>query len=199
MPAVTEDFGGNPIAAACRKCESVFSYQVTLHARGNHFSEEVRYYFKSGCVRMEFISPFHGSVLTYNPSSKEVRLKPLPFLNHVIPLSPDSHMVRSSAGHRVDQSDIGSLLRAITTLQSKGKTSMAGDDVLSGRNTMIIRIVGDDDADVCGIHRYDLWLEKKTFLPLKVTTYNSEEELIEEVVMDDLEINVDLPDDLFRL
>jgi hypothetical protein len=199
MPALNRDFGGDPVAIACRKYEPVFSYQVTLRSRGNHFSEEIRYYYKAGCVRMEFISPFSGAVLTYNPVTKEVRLKPLQFLNHAIPLSPSSRMIRSSAGHRVDQSDIGALLRAITTLQAKGTTSVVGDDVLSGKNALIVRIEGNDDAEVCGIHRYDLWLEKKTYLPLKVTTYNFEEELIEEVVMDDLEINVDLPDDLFRL
>lgn len=199
MSILNRDFTDDPVAIACRNYDAVFSYQVTLRSRGKHFSEEIRYYYKSGHIRMEFIKPFRGTVLTYNPITREVRLKPLQVLNHIIPLSPDSHMIRSSAGHTVDQSDIGSLLRAITTLQAMGVTCIAGDEVLAGRETLLVRVTGNDDVAVCGIHRYDLWLEKKSFLPLKVSSYDSAEELTEEIVMDDLEINIDLSDDLFRL
>lgn len=199
MLASNRESTADPVAIACRNYETVLTYQVTLQSRGRHFSEKIRYYYKSGFVRMEFITPFHGTVLTYNPITKEVRLKPLQILNHVITLSPDSNMIRSSAGHKVDQSDIGSLLRAITELQAMGVTCIAGDEVIAGRETMLVRVTGNDDAAVCGIHRYDLWLEKKTFLPLKVASYDSAEELTEEVVMDDLEINIGLPDDLFCL
>jgi hypothetical protein len=108
-------------------------------------------------------------------------------------------MIRSSAGHKVDQSDIGSLLRAIMALQAMGVTCIAGDEVLAGRETILVRVTGNDNAAVCGIHRYDLWLEKKTLLPLKVASYDSTEELTEEVIMDDLEINIGLSDDLFHL
>jgi len=199
MPAHNINITGNLVAIALRNYNSVESYRVTLRSRGKHFSEEIRYYYKSGFIRMEFIRPFCGTVLTYNPLVKEVRLKPLQFVDHVITLSPESLVIRSSAGHRVDQSDIGSLLCAVAKLQAEGRICVAGDDVLAGRETILFRVVGNNDVNVCGIHRYDLWLEKKFFLPVKVVSYDLSEELLEEVVMDDLEINIDLPDDLFRL
>ena len=108
-------------------------------------------------------------------------------------------MIQSSAGHKVGESDIGSLLGIVEKLQSNGKTYIMGDESLSGRQTIQVRITGIEDFTICGIHRYDLWLDKKTYLPLKIVSYDLLEEVIEEVLMDDLEIDLYLPDDLFNL
>ena len=108
-------------------------------------------------------------------------------------------MIQSSAGHRVDESDIGSLLGIVAKLQSNGKTYIMGDESLSGRQTVLVRVTGNGDFTVCGIHRYDLWLDKMTYLPLKIVSYDLREGVIEEVLMDDLEIDLDLPDSLFQL
>jgi outer membrane lipoprotein-sorting protein len=48
------------------------------------------------------------------------------------------------------------------------------------------------------VHRCLLWLDAKTFLPVKTMTYNESGELLEEVVMDHLEVNIALPDTLFE-
>jgi len=199
MSAHNTEITGDPVAISRRNYEAVASYQVTLRSRGRNFSEEIRYYYKSGCIRMEFIKPFCGAVLTYDPTRKEVRLKPLRILNRVLSLSPDSHVIRSSAGHRIDESDIGSLLRAVARLQANGMTCAAGEGVLSGREIMLVRVTGNDAAAVCGVHRYDLWLDKESYLPLKVVSRGLMDDVIEEVTMDDLETNVDLADGLFHL
>jgi len=148
---------------------------------------------------MEFIKPLPGVILTYNPIKKEVRLRPFRFIDHVVTLSPDNDMIQSSGGHKVDESDIGSLLKIVTKLQANGKTYLMGDESLSGRQTVLVRVTGIEDFTVCGIHQYDLWLDKMTYLPLKVVSYDLREGVIEEVLMDDLEIDLDLPDDLFNL
>ena len=196
MPIASRD---NPIAVALKNYENVRTYQVTLRSRSDHFTEEIRYYYKAGYVRMEFSKPFHGAILTYNPLKKEVRLKPLQILDHVVTLSPDNALVKSSGGHAVNESDIGSLLGVVAKLQSNGQTYIVGDEDLSGRQTLLVRVSGNGDFTVRGIHRYDLWLDKKTYLPLKAVSYDPAEGLIEEVLMDDLEIDPDLPDHLFNL
>jgi len=87
----------------------------------------------------------------------------------------------------------------VVKLQSNGETSILGDESLSGRQTVLVRVTGIGDFTVCGIHQYDLWLDKKTYLPLKIVAYDLCEGVIEEVLMDDLEIDIDLPDDFFHL
>ena len=199
MPLVSNDDPGNPEAIAMRNYRNITTYQVTLRSKSHNSLEEIRYYYKSAFIRMEFIRPIPGMVLTYNPLKKEVRLRAFRFIDHVVTLSSDNEIIHSSAGHRVDESDIGSLLGIVEKLQSNGETDILGDENLSGRQTVLVRVTGTRDFTVCGIHRYDLWLDKKTYLPLKIISYNLREEIIEEVLMDDLETGPDLPDSLFNL
>ena len=148
---------------------------------------------------MEFIKPFSGMILTYNPAKKEVRLKPLRMAGRIVSLSPDNPMVRSSAGHKVDESDIGSLLGVIATLQTNGETCISGTQCLSGNDTLQMKITGNDSFTFRGIHQYDLWLDKKTCLPMKAVSYGLKGELIEELFLDNLIIDIVLPDEFFCL
>lgn len=199
MPSVSTDSPDNPVAIALSNYRNITTYKVTLRSKSNNSIEEIRYYYKSAYIRMEFIKPVPGVVLTYNPVKKEVRLRTFRFINHVVTLSPDNEMIQSSAGHKVNESDIGSLLGIVEKLQSNGKTHIMGDESLSGRQTLLVRVTGIEDFNICGVHRYDLWLDKITYLPLKIVSYDPREEVIEEVLMDDLEIDPDLPDSLFNL
>jgi hypothetical protein len=199
MLSFSTDNTDNPVVVALKNYKNVKTYQVTLRSKCNHVFEEIRYYYRSGYIKMEFIRPRRGVILIYDPIKKEVRLKPFGSVNYVVTLSPDNAMIQSSAGHKVDESDIGSLLRVVAKLQSNGKTSILGDEDLSGRQTTLVRVTGNEEYTICGIHQYDLWLDKKTCLPLKIVSYDLREGIIEEVLMDDLEIDLDLPDELFHL
>ena len=199
MHLVSEGNPDDPVAAALRNYGNITTYQVTLRSKSHNSFEEIRYYYKSAHIRMEFIKPIPGAVLIYDPDKKEVGLRPFRFTDHVLTLSPDNIIIQSSAGHRVDESDIGSLLRIVAKLQSKGETNILGEESLSGRQTVMVRVAGIGDFTVFGVHRYDLWLERTTYLPLKIVSYDLRVEVIEEVLMDDLEINIVLPDNLFQL
>jgi hypothetical protein len=199
MPLDSRDNPDNPLAIALRNYGSITTYQVTLRSKSHNSSEEIRYFYKSAYIRMEFIQPLPGVILTYDPIKKQVRLRPFRFTDHVVTLRPDNEIIRSSAGHRVDESDIGSLLGIVAKLQANGKTYIMGDESLSGRQTVLVKVTGIEDFTVCGIHQYDLWLDKMTYLPLKIVSYDLRDGIIEEVLMDDLEIDIDLPDSLFYL
>ena len=149
---------------------------------------------------MEFIRPHKGAVLVYNPTKKEVRLRPFGFLKFfVLTLSPESKLLKSSKGHRVNESDIGSLLKIVKRLQSHGISQKLKADTLGKRHTVLISVEGKGDFAVNGVHLYYLWLDKKTFLPLKTSAYNTQGKLIEEVLMDDLQINIEFPENFFNL
>lgn len=189
------------ISTAIENYNSVESYSVTLRSRSNDSSEEIRYYYKKpGFVRMEFIKPYRGAMLVYSPSKKEARLRPFGFLkSFILTLSPDNSLIKSSKGHRVDESDIGALLKIVKKLQSNGKTEISGEESVGNRPVMVVSVKGEKDFTINGIHRYMLWLDKKSFLPLKVAAYNMKGELMEEVAMDDLMINIGITEDLFEL
>jgi outer membrane lipoprotein-sorting protein len=189
----------NPIDIALESYERVITYRVTLRSKSGRSAEVIRYYFKSGRVRMEFSSPFRGAILTYNPARNEVLLKPLRMANRVVSLTPENKLIRSAGGHGVAESDIGSMLRVAAKLQSGGTTQITGEETISGRRAFLVRVTGAEHVAVRGVHEYVFWLDEETYLPLKAISYGFGGECREEILMDDLETNIDLPDDLFSL
>ncbi|MFQ5585539.1 MAG: outer membrane lipoprotein carrier protein LolA [Thermodesulfobacteriota bacterium] len=191
---------GDIISTAIERYGAVDSYQVTLRSRSSDTYEVIRYYYKRpGFVRMEFVTPHKGAVLVYDPLKKVVALRPFGFFRpFVLRLDPDNRLVKSSKGHRVDQSDIGFLLGLARELQADGATEMVGEEAVNGREALHVRVTGKDDTVVRGeINGYSIWLDRELMFPIKVISYDSDGEVIEEVLMDDLEVNPKLSEDSF--
>ena len=189
----------DPVAAAIASYSSVVSYRVTLRSRSEVSYEIIRYYYKRpGFVRMEFTKPHNGAVIVYNPLKREARLRPFPWMNSfILTLSPENRLIKDPRGHMLDKSDIGVLLKAVMELQKMGKTEILKDEAIGGRPSIMLKVEGNADYVVDGVHRYILWLDKVIFLPLKAASFDKNGRSIEEVLMDDLEVNIDLPDSLF--
>jgi len=189
----------DPLAAAIASYSSVVSYRVTLRSRSEGSYEIIRYYYKRpGFVRMEFTKPHNGAVIVYNPLKREARVRPFPLIkSFILTLSPENRLIRDPRGHMLDKSDIGELLKSVMELQKMGKTEILKDEAIGGRPSVILKVEGNADYVVDGVHRYILWLDKGIFLPLKAASFDKNGRLIEEVLMDDLEINIDIPDALF--
>jgi outer membrane lipoprotein-sorting protein len=191
----------DPVAVAVESYARVETYSVTLESRSETGGEKIRYYFKKpGYVRMEFIEPHKGAILVYDPVAKEVQLRPFGFLRSlVMRLSPRNWLVRSSGGHTVDESDLGALFKRVVELQKGGRTAVLNEEEVGGRMTTVVSVEGADNAAVGGVHRYLLWLDVKSNLPLKVISYDLSGRKIEEVTMADLEVDVRFPEDFFSL
>lgn len=191
----------DPLDIAAASYQRVISYRVTVRSRSGSSSETLRYFFKRpGFVRMEFIEPHNGAILVYNPRKKEARLRPFGFMKPlVLTLRPDNRLIISSGGHRVDASDFGALLGTARKLREKGKKTTQGYDFVRGRKALLVAVEGAEGMSVGNkVHRYLLWLDAQTFLPVKTMTYDESGELLEVVVMDHLEVNIAIPDTLFE-
>jgi len=190
----------DPLAAAIEHYQTVESYRVTIRSFHAGGEEHIRYYFrKPGFVRMEFIRPHDGAVLIYNPSTQRVRLWPFgaghfPELN----LSPGNLLIRSSRGQHVDHSDVGALFENVRTLREDGNAEVSGEESMDGRTLLHLVVTGAGGFTVAGVHRYELWLDTATRFPAKVISRDQQNAIIETVLMEDLEINVELPETLFN-
>jgi outer membrane lipoprotein-sorting protein len=192
----------SPLASALESFHRVATYRVTIQSVSGGSRHIIRYFFKRpGYVRMEFIKPHKEAVLVYSPHTKKARLRPFGFLKpFVLTLPPDSGLITSPQGHRVDASDLGAFLETVETLADKGKSRLMGNEKIGDRQALLVDVRGGEGITVNGnIHRYLLWLDARTLLPLRTQSFAADETLVEDVVMDDLEINVDLPDSLFGL
>lgn len=198
MVAAVNAGGIEPIDAAVERYREVQSYKVTLRSSGGERLDIIRYAYKRpGFVRMDFVEPHEGAVLIYSPLSKKVRLWPFGTRLFSLTLSPENTLVRSPTGQRVDQSDIGALLHHVKTLQRNGNTAIVGQEVIGKRRALRVVVTGADGFVVGNVHRYDLWLDAITHLPLKVVSRDLRDDIIETVLMDDLRINVEMPESLF--
>jgi hypothetical protein len=192
----------DPVATALESFRHVASYRVTIRSRSEGSATIIRYFYrKPGFVRMEFIKPHNGAVLVYNPVKKEAQLQPFGFIKSlVLTLAPDNRLITTPTGHRVDASDPGAFLERVKKLAEHGKIVTMGNEKIGGKEALIVDVQGEEGFVVSGgIHRYLLWLDIGTLLPLKTKSFDLRNEPVEEVLMDNPEINIDLPDSLFDL
>lgn len=190
----------DPIIVAQQHFEHIESYQVKIVSKSAQGDNSVIHYSyrKPGYVRMDFTEPHPGAVLVYNPISGTVRL--WPFGLHQFPvlnLSPANSLIRDQKGHRVDQSDVGTLLRNIRSLQQRGETTIVGKEVLLGQSVLHVSIRGPAGFTVSDVHRSELWLDNSHHFPIKVVSYGIDEHVIETVFMDAVVFNIPFPDNFF--
>jgi outer membrane lipoprotein-sorting protein len=175
----------------------VDTYQVTLKSFAGGKADVIHYaYRKPGYIRMDFVEPHRGVVLIYSPSMAEVRLWPLGLEFFSLRLDPANRLIQSHAGQRIDRSDIGALLQNVQALQRTGETRSSVTN-LSGRAALEVMVTGKNDAMSAAIHRYDVWLDPGTWMPLKVISRDTAGHPIEEVLFEDLRIDPELPATMF--
>jgi outer membrane lipoprotein-sorting protein len=192
-------FASDPVSNAINNFEEIESYRVTLISGSGDSAEIIRYYYRRpGFVKMELIKPHRGTVLAYSPRTKKVTLVPFSWLSRLkFTLDPDNKFIRSSGGHRIDESDIGALLKSVSLLQKNGKTRVLGEEFIGKRPAVKLDIKGEGGFTVDRINAYHLWLDRENYLPLKAVSFDVDRILIEEVLMDDLQIDVVFPDNFF--
>ena len=175
--------------------DALANYRVTLKSTSaGKEPVEVRYgYRKPGFVRMDFIRPHAGATLVYSPETGKVMLWPFGFDTFPrLMLNPDSRMILSPQGHRVDQSDIGTLLVNVRELQRHGDTQVVGDERIGTRSASHVVVTCRPGHTVTGVSRYELWFDAGHGLPVKVASERASGQPIETVLLEDLRI--DLPE-----
>lgn len=186
----------DPIAAALARIDALSGYRLTLRSQGSGGEEVIRYSYRSpGYVRMDMQSPYRGAVLIYRPDTGKVQLWPFgsPGTRGSISLSPTNRMVRSSRGHRVDQSDVGTLLRNVQQLQQHGSARRLEPTTLDGRSVQHVVVEAEPGRSVHEVARYDLWLDDETLFPLRVISYDRRGERLESVNLEDVDLDPAFP------
>jgi outer membrane lipoprotein-sorting protein len=190
----------NPIQTAIDYYRNVAGYQLTLKSFSGGNSEIIRYYFKKpGYVRMEFVTPHRGAVLVYSPDTARAKLWPFGYKRFPsLTLSPDSRIIQSPTGQRVDRSDVGVLYQNVRVLQEHGSTEVVGIESVDGHEALHVAVAGGGGFAVGVVARYQLWLDRSNAFPLKVTSYDGRGGVIETVEMEDIKISPQFPDGFFK-
>lgn len=186
-PAVASE---DLLTQAVQQFHSLSSYSATMRSYGNGEQVISYRYRKPGYVRMDFVKPHQGAALVYRPDTGKVQLRPFGFSTSLtLTMKPTAKLVRSPSGHRVDESDLGFLLKNAQQLALQGSLEKLREESVQQTSMVVLKIVGRDDVLVDGVHSYLLWIDKKLKLPRIVESYDLDNQLIEGLLLDDMILN----------
>jgi len=194
--------------ALLRKMETAYAqvndYRTEVELRtykrdGSFETEKFLYTFKKPkWIRIDFQSPHAGMILVYPDKNGKVAVQPSG-LAHLLKfhLAPDSRLLKGSSGQRIDQTDLGLLIRNIShslTDQSRGPAELAENN-----GYVRVRVLAADHFHEDVITLYQFFIDKKLWLPAAVEEFTPDGRLERSITFGDLRINNGTPDSFFQL
>ena len=114
-----------------------------------------------------------------------------------ISIDPEGKLAMRNNRHPIMEAGIGQIISIIEKnyRMSKNDTNVfityEGEHVLSGNKSMLIKAVFPERKEYYG-HIIYLYFEKESYLPIKITVYDWENQLIEDYYFEDIKLNVGL-------
>jgi hypothetical protein len=149
-------------------------------------------------VRIDMESPYPGMILVYPDEHDKVSVRPGGWAGFMhLHLSPDSALLRSSTGQRIDQTDLGLLIENIRhslTDRRRGEIAVTAQD---GR--LLIEVLAEDHfrAGVLTLYRFSI--DKTRWLPMEVTELSPDGIMERRVTFRDLRTSDGSQDNLLRI
>lgn len=172
---------------------------TTYEKKGAVETKKFLYTFKKpNRIRLDFESPHPGLILFYPDPKGKVVVRPstwIPFFR--LPLAPDNSLLLDASGQRVDQTDLGILIKHIEhslTDQRRGPVGITNEN---GR--IRIRVSADNPFRAGSVTLYQFFIDTTLFLPVKVEESTPDGRLQRKITFESLLINTGVPDDFFKL
>ncbi len=179
--------------------EQVNDYRANMEVRtyrkdGSFEAKKFLYTFKKPkWIRLDFESPYPGMIVVYPDKNGKVELRRF-FTLH---LAPDNPLLEISSGQRIDQTDLGLLIRNIShslTDRRRGPVEATEDN-----GDFRIRVLADDHFREGVLTLYQFLIDRKLWLPVGVEESTPDARLERTIIFRDLKTNTGVPDDFFRL
>jgi len=174
--------------------------EVRTYKRDGSFeTEKFLYSFKKPkWIRLDFESPHAGMIVVYPDKNGRVAVQPSG-LAHLLKfhLAPDSRLLKGSSGQRIDQTDLGLLIRNIShslTDQQRGP-----EEITEENGYARIRVLAADHFRENVNTLYQFFIDKKLWLPAAVEEFTPDGRLERSITFGELRINNGMPDSFFQL
>lgn len=196
------------VAAIVVKMEAAYA-QVEEYQTGTEVTEyregrvvgmkRFRYTFKKpNRLRIDMESPHRGMVLAYPDEGGKVAVRPGGLGSFLkLHLATNSALLQSSAGQRIDQTDLGLLIRHIRTSIAARSSEEIRVTVKEGR--VIIQVLAKDHFRAGVMTLYRFTIDTASWLPAEVEELTPEGVPQRTVVFRNLRIVHDIPDSFFRI
>ena len=183
---------------------AVNDYRAEVEVRtygkdGSSETERFLYTFrKPGSIRLDFESPHGGMILIYPDKKGKVAVRP-PGIAHFMKLhlAPGNPLITVSSGQPIDKTDLGSLIEHIG--RSLTDERQGPVDEWSEAGNVNIRVPGLNHFRNHAPTLYEFSIDTRLWLPVAVKEMTPEGVLQRIVTFHNLEVNKNIPENLFRL
>jgi outer membrane lipoprotein-sorting protein len=181
----------------------VVDYRTKVEVKDYWSGDDIRtkvflYTFKKpDRIRIDIQQPYPGMVLIYPDKNGEFVVAPSKWtLFMTLHLIPDSFLLKTAAGQRLDRTDLGLLIRNIArsvTDQRRGPLEIAEQDA-----HILVKVLAENHfrRDLLTLYRFVI--DKQLRLPVAVSESTQDGTLEREVTFQDLRLNTGVPDSYFR-
>ena len=181
----------------------VKDYQADIEDRtynpdGSFKTKKFLYTFKEPeRIRLDFQTPHSGMVLVYPDKNGEVAIRPAGFPFFDFHLALDNPLLLVASGQRLDQTDLGLLIKNIghsLTDQRRGPA-----EVVEEGEYIRVQVLADNHFQKGVETRYQFLIDRKLWLPVQVEESTPEGRLEREIILRNLRTNIGVFDSFFRL
>jgi outer membrane lipoprotein-sorting protein len=183
--------------------QRVIDYQTRVESTvqredGSLQTKKVLYTFKKPHrIRLDFESPNRGMVLVYPDKNGKAVIRPSGWARiFTFRFAPDNFLLQASLGQRIDQTDLGLLIRNIAHSLTDGRRGEM--DVKEGEEHIRITVTADDHFREGVVTRYGFTIDTKLWLPIEVGESLPDGNLERKVFFRNLRVNIGVPDSFFE-
>ncbi len=182
----------------------VTDYQATVEVKtyksdGSSEMQQFLYTFKKPKrIRLDFESPHRGMEMVDPDQNGKVTVH-LPGLGHLLKfhLTPDNSLLHVASGQRIDQTDLGLLIKNIShsfTDQRRGAL-----DITEENGYVRISVLAENHFRKGVVTLYHFFIDEALWLPDKVEESSPDGHLERAITFQNLKVNSGIPDSFFEL
>jgi outer membrane lipoprotein-sorting protein len=152
------------------------------------------YFKKEKKIRVDFFEPHNGLTIFYSDEDREATVAPLRFLPLRIRLSVDNPLMRTLAGQRINQTDMGYFINFL--LKNLDRVEQKEDQLHEDEEQVKFLFWALDYIKGKSLEKYRVSVSKKVWLPTRIERYSLEDKLLEVTDIKNYVLNAHLEDRL---
>ena len=155
------------------------------------------YYKREKKIRVDFSHPYSYLTILYHDGEKEATVIPLRFAPAVkFRFSIDNPMIKTSAGQRIDQTDMGYFINFMS--KNIEGVKQGKDEFYEDGERVTFLFWAKDYIEEKSDEKYRISISKKHWFPIRIERYSLEDRLLEKTEIKNYIINTQLKDRLFN-
>jgi len=170
-----------------------FFYQNGVEDQSYRF----KFYFKrKKRIRVDFSHPYSSLTIFYHDGDKEATVIPFRFMPTLkFRLSIDNSLIKTQAGQRIDQTDMGYFFNFMS--KNLKRVKQREDEFYEDGEQVTFSFWAKDYIEEKSDEKYRISISKKHWLPIRIERYSLEDRPLEKTEIKNYAINTQLKDKFF--